>query len=121
MRNAVFYNRPAVGGCEGRRCETAVAAMLAYGRLCSPMVAYARLCSPIVRSVLHWEVPSQVVKRIVIVGCRWLRTVALCYWGMVVQVSMVARCYWDMSLQVAKRNSMVASRWCWVADGGGVL
>ena len=50
----------AVGGCEGRRCETAVAAMLAYGRLCSPMVG----------SVLHWEVKSQVVKRIVMVGSR---------------------------------------------------
>ena len=38
----------AVGGCEGRMCETAGAAM----------VAYARLWSAIVGSVLHWEVKS---------------------------------------------------------------
>ena len=50
-----FTIETAVGGCEGRRCETAVAAMVAYGRLCSPIVG----------SVLHWEVQSQVVKRIV--------------------------------------------------------
>ena len=33
-----FTIETAVGGCEGRRCGTAVAAMLAYA-----MVAYARL------------------------------------------------------------------------------
>ena len=43
-----FTIETAVCGCEGRRCETAVAAMLAYGRLCSPIVG----------SVLHWEVKS---------------------------------------------------------------
>ena len=30
-----FTIETAVGGCEGRRCETAVAAMLAYARICS--------------------------------------------------------------------------------------
>ena len=40
-----FTKETVVGGCEGRRCGTAVAAMLAYARLCSPMVAYARLSS----------------------------------------------------------------------------
>ena len=30
-----FTMEMAVGGCEGRRCETAGAAMVAYGRLCS--------------------------------------------------------------------------------------
>ena len=30
-----FTIETAVRGCEGRRCETAVAAMLAYGGLCS--------------------------------------------------------------------------------------
>ena len=30
-----FTKETAVGGCEGRRFETAVAAMLAYGRLWS--------------------------------------------------------------------------------------
>ena len=36
------------------------------------MVAYARLCSASVGSVLHLEVESQVVKRIVMVGStRW--------------------------------------------------
>ena len=39
-----FTIETAVGGCEGRRCETAVAAMVAYARL--------------VGSVLHWEVKS---------------------------------------------------------------
>ena len=32
-----FTIETAVGGCEGRRCETAGAAMLAYGCLWSPM------------------------------------------------------------------------------------
>ena len=44
-----FTIETAVRQCEGRRCETAVADMLAYGRLCSPMVAYARLWSPYAR------------------------------------------------------------------------
>ena len=43
-----FTIETAVGGCEGGRCETAVAAMLAYGRLRSIMFG----------SVLHWEVKS---------------------------------------------------------------
>ena len=34
---------------------------------------------------------------------------------------MVARCYQGISLQAVKRNVMVASRWCWVVDGGAVL
>ena len=33
-----FTIETAVSGCEGRRCETAGAAMLAYGRLWSPTV-----------------------------------------------------------------------------------
>ena len=37
-----------------------------YARLC-----YGRLCSPIVGSVLHREMKSQVVKRIVTAGFRW--------------------------------------------------
>ena len=40
-----FTIETAVGGCEGRRCKTAVAAMVAYARLWSPMLAYARLWS----------------------------------------------------------------------------
>ena len=40
----------------------------------------------------------------VVLGCGW-------WW----------RCFCGMSLQVVKRNEMVASRWCWVADGGAVL
>ena len=40
-----FTIETAVGGCEGRRCETAGAAMVAYGRLCAPIGAYARLSS----------------------------------------------------------------------------
>ena len=68
-----FTIETAVGGCEGRRCETAGAAMVAYGygRLWSPMVAHGRLWSPMVGSVRHWEVKSQVVKRIVMVASRW--------------------------------------------------
>ena len=42
-----FTIETAVGGCEGRRCETAVAAMVAYGGLCSPMVAYGRIGAPL--------------------------------------------------------------------------
>ena len=34
---------------------------------------------------------------------------------------MVVWCYWGISLQVVNRNVMVASRWCWVVDGGAVL
>ena len=32
-----FTIETAVGGCEGRRCETAVAAMVAYGRIGAPL------------------------------------------------------------------------------------
>ena len=56
-----FTMETAVGGCGGWRCETAVAAM----------VAYARLCSARVGSVLHRQMESQVIKRIVMVGSRW--------------------------------------------------
>ena len=69
--NAVFYHTDGVseskiaremmcftietvaGGCEGGRCETAVAGMLAYGRLCSPMVAPVPLGSEIIGSESH--------------------------------------------------------------------
>ena len=51
----------AVRLCEGRRCETAVADMVAYGRLWPPLVG----------SVRHWEVQVQMAKRIRMVGCRW--------------------------------------------------
>ena len=40
-----FAIETAVGGCEGRRCETAGAAMVAYVRLWSAMVGYGRLWS----------------------------------------------------------------------------
>ena len=76
-----FTIETAVRQCEGRRCETAVADMVAHARPCSPMLAYGRLCSPRVGSVRDWEV----------------------------------------QVQVRKRNGMVASRCCWVADGGAVL
>ena len=42
-----FTIETAAGGFEGRRCETAVAAMVAYGRLWSPVVAYRRICPPL--------------------------------------------------------------------------
>ena len=32
-----FTIKTAVGACEGRRCETAVAAILAYGRIGAPL------------------------------------------------------------------------------------
>ena len=56
-----FTIETAVGGCEGGRCETAGAAMLAYGRLWAGIVG----------SVRHWEVVVQVVKRNVMVASRW--------------------------------------------------
>ena len=62
-----FTIETAVGGCEGRRCETAGAAMLAYGRLCSRIAG----------SVLHWEMQSHVIKRIVTVVSRWPWVVGL--------------------------------------------
>ena len=34
---------------------------------------------------------------------------------------MVALCYWGMQLQIARRLIMVAARWSWVAIGGAVL
>ena len=44
-----FTNRTGLGGCEGRRCQTAVAVMFGYVRLwspiCSAMLAYGRLWS----------------------------------------------------------------------------
>ena len=40
---------------------------------------------------------------------------------MAFQLSMLARCYQGISWQVAKRIGTVASRCCWVADGGAVL
>ena len=42
-----FTIETAVRGCEGRRCETAGAAMFAYVRLWSPMVAYRRIGAPL--------------------------------------------------------------------------
>ena len=33
----------------------------------------------------------------------------------------VALCYWGMQLQIARRLIMVAARWSWVAIGGAVL
>ena len=33
--------------------------------------------------------------------CNGLPMLALCLWGMQLQVSMVVRCYWGMSLQVS--------------------
>ena len=42
-----FTIQTAVGGCEGRRCETAVAAMVAYARLWSPMLAYRGIGPPL--------------------------------------------------------------------------
>ena len=76
-----FTIETVVGGCEGRRCETAVAAMLAYGRLCSPMVAYARLSSDrssIGKCKRRW---LNALERWVPDGAGlWM--VALSYWGM---------------------------------------
>ena len=42
-----FTIETAVCGCEGRMCETAVAAMVAYARLWSPMLAHARIGPPL--------------------------------------------------------------------------
>ena len=42
-----FTIETAVGGCEGRRCETVRAAMVAYARLCSPMLDYGRIGPPL--------------------------------------------------------------------------
>ena len=95
------------------------------------MLAYAQDRSSIGKckrrwlNALEWWLP----------GGAGLRMVALCYWGMRLEVSMVVRCYWGMalqvfmvvrcyqgiSLQVVRRIGMVASRWCWVADGGAML
>ena len=47
--------------------------------------------------------------------------VARCFKGMQLLVCIVARCFWGMSLQVVQRIVTVASRWCWVANGGAML
>ena len=77
-RNALFYHtevvseseivcemrcftiETAAGGCEGRRCETAVAAMLAYARIGPP------LGSVIPGGQTHWNGGFKVA-----LGCRW--------------------------------------------------
>ena len=74
-----FTIETAVRQCEGRRCETAVADMVAYARLWSPMLASCRIG---LNALERW-----------LLGGAGLRMVALCYWGMAVQVSMVAWCY----------------------------
>ena len=68
-----FTIEMAMGGCEGGRCETAVAAMLAYVRLCSAMFAYGRIGAPLGSEITDGETHcngSQVV-----LGCRWWRCV----------------------------------------------
>ena len=105
----------AVGGCEGRRCETAVAAMVAYGRLWAGIVG----------SVRHWEVESQVVKRNVMVASRWCWARGKCMQRVVNRIVMVVlrwvsvvglrRCARGKCMQrVANRIVMVVSRWVWV-------
>ena len=118
-----FTIETAVRLCEVRRCKTAVADVLAYGRLCSP---YARIGLPLgsasASGKTHWNGGFQVT-----LGCGWQRCVigewhgrfpwwcgvigechwkwsnalewfmsggmvALCYWGMAWQVSMLAPC-----------------------------
>ena len=49
-----FTIETAVGGREGRRCETAFAAMLVYVRLCSPMLACGRISPPLGSRSRHW-------------------------------------------------------------------
>ena len=63
-----FTIETAVGGSEGKRCETAVAAMLAYGRIGAP------LGSEIAGGETHCNGSLQVV-----LGCWWWLMVALCY------------------------------------------
>ena len=70
-----FTIETAVRQCEGRRCETAVADMVAYARLWSPMLAYGPDRSAIGKCKCRWLNASE----------RWLpggaglRMVALCY------------------------------------------
>ena len=75
----------AVDGCEGRRCETAgaamVAYMLAYGRLCSDRSSIEK-CKRRWSNALEWWFSGG--------GGSWI--VALCYWGMAWLVSIVVRC-----------------------------
>ena len=42
-----FTVETAVCLCEGRRCKTAVAGMVAYARLWSPMLGYRRIGPPL--------------------------------------------------------------------------
>ena len=86
-----------------------------------------------VGSVGHWEVKSQVVKRIIMVGSRlrWVadgvavllgNAIAGFHGGAVLLGNVIAgfdggAVLLGMSLQVVKRIVMVASRWCWVAGG----
>ena len=83
------------GGCGGRRCEMAVAAMVAYGHLWSPMLAYAWIGPPL-GSVIAGAWSNAVEW--------WFQGAAglpmvQCYWEMALQVTMVARCFEGMAIQ----------------------
>ena len=67
-----FIIETAVRLCEVRRCKTAVADVLAYGRLCSPMVALCsdRSGSASASGKTHWNGGFQVI-----LDCGWQRCV----------------------------------------------
>ena len=89
VRNAVFFHiktvsesevaretlrftiETGVRWCEGRRCKTAVADMVAYGRLGSDRSATGKCKCRWLNALERW-----------LPGVAGLRMVALCYWGM---------------------------------------
>ena len=65
-------------------------------------------------------------------GCEWwCRVIGECNCGLLDALKrwpqvghglrVVALCYWGMQLQIARRLRTVVSRWSWVADGGVVF
>ena len=91
------------------------------------LVAYTRLCSPMASAVRHLEVQEQFARRLkhvgpkVALGCKlWRRAFGKCnrrvldglqWWaqdGTGLQVA--ARCFWDAHLQIARRVITVGSR-----------
>ena len=114
-----FSIETAVGGCEGSRCETAGAAMLAYG---PPMVAHGRIGAPLGSEIIGPESHCNGGVKVALGG----RFVALCQ-GEVHSESCKSHCNGCVKVvglrccargkcieRVANRIVMVVSRWLWV-------
>ena len=130
-----FTIETAVGGCECRRCETAVAAMVAYARPCQTHCnggfefgavllgngiagddgGAVSLGNVIEGSHCGAVLLGNAIQGFRFHGCRGVMK----EWQL--KVSMAQRCFWGMSLHVLKRFVTVGCRSLWVAGGAAVL